>query len=85
MPPCLNFSRKACCVFLMEGKPLLSANKAQRAYFKSLAQFAKKSQVANLNGCVKFLSHHLIYHCRLIFCAPTSFYGSMGYGDSSLF
>ncbi len=56
MPPCLNFSRKACCVFLMEGKPLLSANKAQRAYLESLAQFAKKSQVANLNGCVKFLA-----------------------------
>lgn len=46
MPPCLDFSRKACCVFLMEGKPLMSANKAQPAYFKSLAQFAKKSQVS---------------------------------------
>ena len=46
MPPFLNFSRKACCVFLMEGKPLMSANKAQPAYIKSLAQFAKKSQVA---------------------------------------
>ncbi len=35
----------------------MSANKAQPAHLKSLAQFAKKSQVANLNGgCVKFLT-----------------------------
>ena len=52
MPPCLDFSRKACCVFLMEGKPLMSANKAQPAYFKSLAQFAQKSQVSIYRGGV---------------------------------
>lgn len=48
MPPCLNFSRKVCCVFLMEGKPLMSANKAQPTYAKSLAQIVKKCQAANL-------------------------------------